>query len=220
MPIYIFRGLSNVEYDLVSSLGRCIDNKIKETGLAKKDFLEEEQKALQVFQTEAISFLDREPKSIWQWLAIAQHYGLPTRLMDWTTNALVALYFAVKDESSSDSVVYVNNFEKDQWIHGDDYARIHFDYKGITPFNVSKLFYFRPSVIDSRIGAQNGLFSIQPDPTEIFPLDNLTKIVIKNDSCKSIRYTLMNYDISPRTLFPGLGGIAKMIFGDKFRVHT
>ncbi|MCK5035492.1 MAG: FRG domain-containing protein [Candidatus Sabulitectum sp.] len=212
--------MRNVEYDLVSSLGRCIYNKIKETGLTKEVFLAEEQNALEVFQTEAISFLDREPKSIFQWLAVAQHYGLPTRLMDWTTNPLVALFFAVKDDSSNDSVVYVNNFEKDRWIHGDDAARSGFDSKGITPFSISKLFYFRPSVIDSRIGAQNGLFSVQPDPTERFPLENLTKIVIKNDSRKRIRYTLMNYDVTPRSLFPGLEGIAKMIFWDKFRVHV
>lgn len=55
----------------------------------------DEREALQRFKAAARPYLTAVPDSEWDWLALAQHNGLPTRLLDWTTNPLVALYFAV-----------------------------------------------------------------------------------------------------------------------------
>ncbi len=107
-----FRGQSKVAsdgYSLRSSIGRY-------AFLSKLSFFEREQverEVLGVFTNHLVTYVQHLPRNDWESLAIAQHHGLPTRFMDWTTNPLVALYFAARETKADDgdkpmnSAVYV-----------------------------------------------------------------------------------------------------------------
>src|SRR5688572_3107685 len=107
-----FRGqtkLLSAGYELKPSIGRYAH--LLEKSFPERDELERE--VLDVFSNHLVTHVQHLPRSEWEALAIAQHHGLPARFMDWTTNPLVALYFAVRETKTDDddkplnSAVYV-----------------------------------------------------------------------------------------------------------------
>ncbi len=94
-----FRGQANIEWALRPTLYRG-------------DFEHQlEREMLRDFRAYASEFLEHRERKDIDWLFLAQHHGLPTRLLDWTENPLVSLYFACKDSSqgSADAVVWSLN---------------------------------------------------------------------------------------------------------------
>lgn len=82
----LFRGQST-DHPLLPTIARLKH---------RRAILENEELIFAAFQRQAITFLNPVPDNSWDWLAIAQHHGLPTRLLDWTKNPLAALWFAVR----------------------------------------------------------------------------------------------------------------------------
>ena len=100
---YAFRGMGLADHALTSSLVRLARG---------ADVRRLEMALLRNFRKYAVSEGDLQGGSIWDWLALGQHRGLPTRLLDWTYSPLVALHFATEspDDMDRDGVVWCVNF--------------------------------------------------------------------------------------------------------------
>ena len=193
----VYRGVSSVEHSLISTLGRV---KLK----SGDSYNSVEKKVLNTFKERALPFLTTVPSSDWEWLALAQHHGLPTRLLDWTRNPLVAAYFSVKKESDEPSVIYVLNQKNQSLVNVK---------KQSDPLEITgdPLRYI-PSHVTQRIIVQNGLFTFHPEePNEPFDNDNIDKILIPHEARKRLKKDLYRYGIHEAAMFPGLDGIASHI---------
>lgn len=93
-PVW-YRGQSNSGWPLVPKLMRAPEENPSEAFLINR------------FKQNATLLLSLPPKHDFDWLFLMQHYSMPTRLLDWSESPLVALYFAVTENPSSDSALWV-----------------------------------------------------------------------------------------------------------------
>jgi hypothetical protein len=192
--IMIYRGVKSVMYDLVPKIGRILPPS------PDVDPGQNEQEIIRTWKERALPYLTAVPQTDWDWLALGQHHSLPTRLLDWTSNPLVACYFAVEEESDTDSMIYA--YETRWFISVKDNP---------DPFDYKKVGKFIPRHITARITAQSGLFTIHPNPYVPFTSDKIDRIMIPNDIRFTLKKTLNRYGINRVSLFPGLDGLARHI---------
>lgn len=189
----IYRGVKSREYALKPKIGRL---KLLKGGHFESHH---EKHVLHLFKQRAVPFLPRLPNTEWEWLSLAQHHGLPTRLLDWTRNALVALYFAIEEDFSGDSVVYAYRYDELLKPPPDD------------PFDVDAVERISPSYVTNRISAQSGVFTIHPKPIEPFTSELIDILLIPNGKRRDIKRTLYSLGIHRESLFPDLDGLARHI---------
>lgn len=164
--------------------------------------------SLQEFIRMGSPHLTTVPENEWDQIAIAQHYGLSTRLLDWTENPLIAAYFASNENRKTDSVIYV--LDRIKHTHYSDYK----DTSGPTypsPLAITEDMIFRPNHITTRIVAQSGIFTVHEKPEEPFESEGLQKWVLKSNCLDQLYQMLSIYGVNEATVFPGLVGIAKYV---------
>jgi hypothetical protein len=207
-----YRGHHDVDHYLLATLLRYSN------GLDKEKYL------FDSFQ----KFSDRIFKrraSDWETLFEMQHYGVPTRLLDWTESFGVALFFAAyynkRRGSTKDAAIYLmsptklnmySRINKIYRIPEDDNS---FPYKGIywqkSPFAANAPIAIEPIFINDRMLAQRGMFTVHHDdikPIESEFPDAIKKVVIPNSIISAAMEFLDLTNINEYSVFPDLAGIA------------
>lgn len=190
----LFRGHTKSSYTLTPSIGRYRKKSI-ERGY---DLEKKERDILSIFEAEYRQYLNTPHNSKWELLALAQHHGLPTRLLDWTLSPLVALYFAVEKNQGEDASIYT--LDHDDWIYGERT-------KEADPFSIESVFVYMPNHITPRIRAQQGIFTIQPNIDSELDLPNITKYIIPQENISKIKWELHTYGISAKQIYPDIDGL-------------
>lgn len=224
---YAFRGVSLADHSLASSLVRL--------ARGQADVRRVEAALLRNFRKYARGHAT-DPDSVWDWLALGQHRGLPTRLLDWTYSPLVALHFATEHPTDfdRDGAVWCVNFVEANRLLPRRLQKILKE-EGSDTFTVEMLAPFRnlrdfdrlsrdpfvtflePPALDDRILNQLALFSLMSDPAGSFEdwmkqHPHLCRRVAIPARLKwEIRDKLDQANVNERVLFPGLDGLSRWL---------
>ena len=191
-PATIYRGVASYDHHrLIPSVGRNIGFKYSKS---------KEERMFRLFKEKATPFLRERPRDDWKFLAVAQHYGLPTRLLDWTWNPLVASFFAVLESNEDDGAVYP--------LYA---ATVPPHSPSVSPLEISGYCIYKPPHFYDRIIAQSGLFTSQDKPDQEFPVDECDVIIIPHRLKAEMRHRLRILNIHTGSLFPSLEGVAMAI---------
>jgi hypothetical protein len=219
-----FRGMASAAHELGSSLSRLGPRAI-----------EVELPMLRTFRKYAHRMAAVED-SVWSWLAVAQHHGLPTRLVDWTFSPYVALHFMTQDDAydGQDGIVWTIDYVRAKSLLPPRLARILAEEEAnvFTAEMLSRaastlrefdglgeefIAFFEPPSLDDRIVNQYALFSLMPrvDARVEAWLDRQTEIcqrlVVPAALKWEVRDKLDQANVTERVLYPGLDGLSQWL---------
>ncbi|MFU8776390.1 MAG: FRG domain-containing protein [Roseovarius sp.] len=224
---FLFRGHSRTDYPLVPGLARAGG---RQKGL--------ERHLLRNFKKYARSHLSHNedrPENFWHWIALAQHHGLPTRLLDWTYSPLTAAHFACCDlaDMDCDGAIWMVDYHgahdllpenlknplrrQGAFVYTDEMLSEVIpsldDLSNPDPRNRGQVLFFEPPSISSRFVNQYACFSVgigdsdSIDPWLSKNVNLWRKVVVPAQLKWEIRDKLDQSNISERVLFPGLDGL-------------
>ena len=233
-PVW-YRGSGRVSFDVAPSLFRHPDS------LTAEQYGELEAKLLRRFRERSIPYqapsANSDAEREWERLFVMQHFGVPTRLLDWTENPYIGLFFALSSakvdfdtqEAEEDACVWA--LSPQGWNRS---ALSDISYDGeILSVGSPQLESFLPSADAAmrrvipvamyglhnspRIVAQRGVFTIfgsKPDPMDVVAADNgysediLQRITIPMAEVKNLLKSLTSIGVTDSVIYPDLGGLA------------
>ncbi len=229
--MYLFRGQGNADWSLHPSLTRAtsrIDGASAMVG--EYDAQQIEQQLLSSFREQAHKWLStilvgHSRRQVLNWWTVMQHYGAPTRLLDWTESFYVGLYFAIVSQLGSAGALWGVS------------RRIPFGETPKTEEEIAKRFFrsdeyrvmfFTANELSDRMTAQQGRFSVADriytdhaaansraaDQYKVdYPKDARVffKITIPADLKPEVLARLRSMNITAAALFPGIDGLGKSI---------
>jgi hypothetical protein len=183
----------------------------------------------------ALSYNEPLPVNDWDLYFLMQHYGAPTRLLDWTESPIIGLYFAVRDNPGYyDSAVWLlNPYQMNKTVTTRDEV-ISPSAGGTNPKDLKRASRWLPrrwskqklpddplaifpTHIARRISSQRSCFTIHGRKELGFAKfmtgtrRSLLKVIIPAHSVRAIRFDLQNYGIDETTIFPDLDGLGRAL---------
>ena len=223
-----FRGVDQSQYKLYPTIYRKTLWKYKEW---------DAHNITNEFIHKAKGYIEASEKNTkWEWYQIMQHYGCPTRLLDWTEGYLIALYFAVRNLNNvltpcvwilnpydlnhssveSPTIFYADSvtMEKEDRIIQD---YLHDDLGKIPKYPIAIL----PPYVNKRMTAQRSCFTVHGSVKDgfgslhnSFQQFNVVQLRIRTKSAETIRNQILRAGINEATLFPDLEGLARELMVD------
>ncbi len=227
----IFRGQAKSEWTLKPTLLRSLSESKK---LQFSEIVDLEFKELENFRKCAHLFhktsLIRDEDTILDWWTLMQHYGSPTRMLDWTISPYVALYYAVSEKFDTDGAIWFlvvwNLIEKTKQLYEKQCNPPKEDYEKIARDPNAKpiTHVYARGVLTDRMINQQGLFTVYHNVLEdhaysignvLNKYDNkknwLWKIVIPKEHKIRFLARLHAMNITGASLFPGADGIGRYL---------
>ena len=228
--LYVYRGMANADFRMVTSLRRNC-KQLQRTL---------EPAILKNFAKYAVMEDPTIAQSVWRQMFLGQHHGLPTRLLDWTQSALVALHFAVSEDrleqmEEHDCMVWRMDIKELHALLPPKYQQImarskaevfSVDMLGQAAADIAAydrdmgdraMVVLEPPSLDSRIVNQYSFFSVIPmdmEDVEGF-LDEYTRNTVKYRIDRSLRWRVRDMldqlNMSERLVYPGLDGLSRWI---------
>jgi hypothetical protein len=224
-PSFAYRGEGDAAGDLRTSLMRLSGKPEEVEGHMLRNFRKYARRAAGV------------DDSAWTWLALAQHHGLPTRLLDWTHSPYVALHFATENTRhfDRDGVIWCVNYARTNQSLPNKLKRllkeegsflftaemleraadslVEFDHLDSSEF----VLFWEPPSLDDRIINQFALFSLMSSPVGRLDEwlgerpDSHYRIILPAELKWEVRDKLDQANITERVLFPGLDGLCQWL---------
>lgn len=219
---WAFRGQVDATWRLWPTITRELQNR----NVNSQYWTRQEHRNIRIFQRKAIHFLEKVPEinDIFQWMALMQHHGAPTRLLDFTWSPYVAAFFAL-ESATTDSVVWaINTFKVGTYCFGPQLPEgneVPSPQKAMQYYGFEKMSDVaigEPFFKNQRLIAQSGTFACPVDLTR--PIDDIlgqqdntiVKFVLKGTKLRQQALNeLYRMNITHATLFPDLDGLARSL---------